>query len=419
MSDGISVGDGTFGLKTLFAQVNDGPGEAALHPVVPVLARLGGSLGDSSDRVRESLNGVGVQWRGQAAGNTTSAMQQLVSWADRGGHAGGAASSQVDAYSRSFSTFKAAVRPAEPVLPPSLWRGLLGVLSDRSRALQRNQEYADQAFRALGEHQARTDDALGAIRDIEQVPRPTDPAASPRAPHPPARYPTEAGAALPHRSSAEPPAVPHRGSAEPPAGPHGGSAEPPDAQRRGSAEPPTAGVHPGSCEPRGGSAEPHSAPTNPARLPANGSAEPHYLGPDTTTPSGYPPPSTTPPRAGTPIPPNSTGTGTPDRPDVPFSLPPIAPQSDPKALGAGPNPGPVPGPRGHLGPPAEPTPALTQSTGARTTGSTGMPLAGLPAGLGGERREHRGTVFLPSDEPFLVDLGDQVVEPVIGQPRTP
>jgi hypothetical protein len=39
------------------------------------------------------------------------------------------------------------------------------------------------------------------------------------------------------------------------------------------------------------------------------------------------------------------------------------------------------------------------------------PLVGPAAGV--TEHEHRNSVFLPSDEPFVVDLDDQVVPPVI------
>jgi hypothetical protein len=42
------------------------------------------------------------------------------------------------------------------------------------------------------------------------------------------------------------------------------------------------------------------------------------------------------------------------------------------------------------------------------------PLLGT-AGLAAAEREHRNSVFLPSDEPFVVQDGDDVVPPVLGQ----
>jgi len=42
------------------------------------------------------------------------------------------------------------------------------------------------------------------------------------------------------------------------------------------------------------------------------------------------------------------------------------------------------------------------------------PMGG--AGQRGQDQEHRNNVFIPSDEPFVVDEGDDVVPPVLGVP---
>jgi hypothetical protein len=39
--------------------------------------------------------------------------------------------------------------------------------------------------------------------------------------------------------------------------------------------------------------------------------------------------------------------------------------------------------------------------------------------MAGHQREHRNTVYIPSDEPFAVDDGDDVVPPVLGLPDEP
>jgi hypothetical protein len=41
----------------------------------------------------------------------------------------------------------------------------------------------------------------------------------------------------------------------------------------------------------------------------------------------------------------------------------------------------------------------------------GMPMGG--PGAGGQDRAHRNTTFIPSDEPYVVDLDDDVVPAVL------
>jgi hypothetical protein len=41
------------------------------------------------------------------------------------------------------------------------------------------------------------------------------------------------------------------------------------------------------------------------------------------------------------------------------------------------------------------------------------PMMGGAGGLGGGDRQHRNTVFIPSDEPFVVEF-DDVAPPVLG-----
>ncbi|MDT7664935.1 MAG: hypothetical protein QOD04_4491, partial [Pseudonocardiales bacterium] len=51
-----------------------------------------------------------------------------------------------------------------------------------------------------------------------------------------------------------------------------------------------------------------------------------------------------------------------------------------------------------------------------TGGSTGGMGGGMPMGgpgAGGQDREHRNTTFIPSDEPYVVDLDDDVVPAVL------
>jgi hypothetical protein len=50
----------------------------------------------------------------------------------------------------------------------------------------------------------------------------------------------------------------------------------------------------------------------------------------------------------------------------------------------------------------------------RGAGGYGPMMGGGPAGAGGRGGEHRNHVFIPSDEPFAVPLGDDTTEAVIG-----
>jgi hypothetical protein len=56
------------------------------------------------------------------------------------------------------------------------------------------------------------------------------------------------------------------------------------------------------------------------------------------------------------------------------------------------------------------------AVGRGPAGMAGVPPMMGGAGLRGQELEHHNNVFIPSDEPFAVDPGDDLVPPVLGEP---
>ncbi|HEV7788180.1 MAG TPA: hypothetical protein VGP05_04140 [Pseudonocardia sp.] len=430
MAEDLCYDDGS-ALQALHDQVYGGPGVGVVESAAQGLGVLEPWVTSSSGRIQQSLRGAGVDWHGQAADATAAALQTVGQWADKGGQATGAGGGRVQDYAGSFAEMKPKVVAPAQVPDLTTWgrvADIFGTNSDHAKVIQQNREAEAAAFAAYAAHERNTQQAIADFPAVDQVPPVTNPAGAAQI-HAVANH-TVANHTAPGTRAA--PSAPGTGTGAPGTGAHGG---------------PGAHTNPGGTTPgAGGGAHPGSGahPADPAGAGPAGAGP--AGGAPVTAPSSWTPldPAATagpPPPGPAPIghsPSSGAGFATPPvTPDVP-PLPPISPTGGDPYAGAGRfNGGKISaalgGPEhqlaprggsglaGHTpaggaeltgaGPGGGPGGRGTPGTGGGTGG--GMPMGGPATGAGGQDREHRNTTFIPSDEPYVVDLDDDVVPAVL------
>jgi hypothetical protein len=424
VAEDLCYDDGS-ALQTLHDQVYGGPGVGVVESAAQGLGVLEPWVTSSSGRIQQSLRGAGVDWHGQAADATAAALQRVGAWADKGGQATGAGGGRVQDYASSFAEMKPKIVAPAQVPDLTTWgrvADIFGTNSDHAKVIQRNQEAEAAAFAAYAAHERNTQQAIAEFPAVDQVPPVTNPA----------------GAAPIHPGASN-----H--------GPIGAGRGSPSAAGTGS------GAHtdPGGTTPgAGGGAHPASGtpathPRTPASVPATRPADPIGTGPageaPVTAPSSWtplhpaatagPPPPGLPPSG--PSPSSGAGFATPS---VTPDLPPVSPASGDPYPGAGRfstgrisaalgGPEHQLAPRGGSGPAGRAPAGMAEPAGAggwagagsgpgsrgASGAGGGMPMGGAGGGAGGQDREHRNTTFIPSDEPYVVDLDDDVVPAVLDE----
>jgi hypothetical protein len=427
VAEDLCYDDGS-ALQTLHDQVYGGPGVPVVESASRALGVLEPWVTSSSGRIQQSLRGAGVDWHGQAADATAAALQKVGQWADRGGQATGAGGGRVQDYASSFAEMKPKIVAPAQVPDLTNWGRVVDIFgnnSDHARVIHQNREAEAAAFAAYAAHERNTQRAIADFPSVDQVPTVANAAGT---------APIHAGATSPAQS-----------------GP-GGGRSPGTAGSGAAAHPGTrAHANPGGAAPgTGGSPHPAGGPAA-GSTPGEDRAGPGGTGPGggapVTAPSswtplnpastGGPPPPGLPPAGLSPSSGPGLGGATPSpTADLP-PLPPMTPTSGyphsgagrldtgsvSTALGDGEHPLAPRGGGGLAGRTpagaAEPAGAgvgATSGPGGRGTPGTGSgtPMGGAGAGAGGQDREHRNTTFIPSDEPYVVELDDDVVPAVLG-----
>jgi hypothetical protein len=415
VAEDLCYDDGS-ALQALHDQVYGGPGVGVVESAAQGLGVLEPWVTSSSGRIQQSLRGAGVDWHGQAADATAAALQKVGQWADKGGQATGAGGGRVQDYASSFAEMKPKIVAPAQVPDLSTWgrvTDIFGTNSDHAKVIQQNQEAEAAAFAAYAAHERNTQQAIADFPSVDQVPPVTGPAG-----------------AAPIHAAANHHIAPGTGGT-------------PGATGTGTHAGPGAHANPGGTTPgAGGGAHPGIG------APATHPADPTGTGPageaPVTAPSSWTPLNPAATAGPPPLGPASTGHSpsygagfaTPSlTPDLP-PLPPISPTNG--------NPYPVAGrfntskisaalggpehqlaPRGGSGLAGRAPSGGAELAGAGagggrgapgTGGSTGGMGGGMPMGgpgAGGQDREHRNTTFIPSDEPYVVDLDDDVVPAVL------
>lgn len=386
-----------FQLADKYRWVHQQPGAGAVRVGMQILERLAGMYGESETTLGRRLAKLKVDWLGGAADSASGALTNLASWTRHGQSSGRTGGGRVDRYGRSFDEMAPKVPPPVEVGENSFWGSALDGMvdainwgaSDAAKAASPQSDYRkrllDQAHRdkiandALYAHQANT------IAEVAGFPQTAPP-------------PTVLASVGEH-------------------GPEPGST--PGSPGTNSAYAPPAGNPPGGgpISPMGPGGPPGGGPaTPPPGLPTGRQDGPRVTNPRPSPPARPNGPGsrrTMPPAPGA-VPNRSTGPSgpksrfKPGSPGVPGGTP-----AGPREFDAPPRPrglgSPEPGP---TGPPSGPT--AGPGRGGPPAGPGGVPMAGMSGGGGKpEEREHRNNVFLPSDEPFLVEFEDEV-PPVIG-----
>ncbi|GAA5169913.1 hypothetical protein GCM10023321_66230 [Pseudonocardia eucalypti] len=405
-----------FQLAEKYRWVHQQPGAGAVRVGTQILERLAGMYGESETTLGKGLGQLRVDWLGGAADSASGALTNLASWTKHGQLSGQTGGGRVDRYGRSFDQMAPKIPPPVDVGENSFWGSTLdGAVdainwgaSDAAKAASPQSDYRkrllEEARRdkiandALYAHQAST------VAEVAGFPRTAPPptvlaSVGERGPEP---GPTPGSPGT--QSAQNSPGSPTGGGPASPGGPPASSGSPPS----GVPTVPPAGPPPRQSGPRT-----NGTGTNNPR--PNGSGRPNGPGgpnvPGRPSPPGGP---SIPPVPGT-GPHRSTAPSGPKNPFKPGDL--GVPGRPPGGPGAFDDPQ-LPRGRGV----AEPTPAGGAGTppgtgpgrGGPPVGAGGMPMAGMSGGGGKpEEREHRNNVFLPSDEPFLVEFEDEV-PPVIG-----
>ena len=407
-------------LQKKYDMMHSGPGGAAATPQADNLGKLAQRLTMSSDMVHSTVGAVGVSWQGQAATAFNGSMQQAGQWAQQGSQTSQTGGGQMHNYASSYEQTKAKIPPPIEVGQQSgrgmLLDGAMGVAKD---VFGVQSDYAKR----LAEYQAADRLANAALTAHENTTRQTLEA-----------FPTVGSA---------PPITSGTGGAQPGdpgAGPHGASG-PGGGAGPGAAGPAAGGASTGTGAGAGGSAG-HASGAGAAGTAGGGAGG--------TSPSAMPPPSTaTTPSSFTPLTPQPGAgggpgglgvgglggpTGGPGGAGMPAStpMPPMPPMSAGGTHYGGTgyhgSSGTPPGPRGGTplpdrtgGAPNSPAgPGETGGGAARSMPGGGMPMGGMGGmGTGGKDREHRNNIYLPSDDPFHVDISDEVVPAVLTNEDTP
>jgi hypothetical protein len=390
-----------FDLATKYGWMQQGQGANAVAPGGDYLSQMAQDYGQSDTNIRTQLARLGVSWTGQASQAASAGLTQLADYAQSANQTSTAGSASLGQYGESFAELKPKVpKPVE--VGQQSWGGRIldgamgvadgafGIQSDYRARLRQYQRQDAQANQALYAHQRNTQSVLDGFKAGDPVPT-----------------------------------VAASGSDAGPGG--GGRGRGPGGGGGGGASPPGGGTAPGAAggDPSGG-----TSPTTAA------TAAPPPTAPDAST--GRPPgglgSGSRPGGAG--------GSGSGGSLTNPSSALPALPaqDSDPTFGPGGPGGTGGPGRSRRLGPdrpsyqPPQarnleqvPRSAITEALlGPELDGNAGRSPGGLPAGMPGigaaggagrdQEREHRNNVYLPSDEPFLVEFEEYVdyTPPVIG-----
>jgi hypothetical protein len=411
--------------------MHSGKGIAATQSAAEALGQLVPEFAEHATALQAGMQKLGIAWSGEAATAATTKLQQAASWAEQAGHTSTAGHASVQTYGDSFAN----TVPRIPEPKPEPDTSVLGTIEDwfdmqqdKWDNLAENQKNDRLAVDALDRHERTTREAANSFPDQ------LDPQF-----HTAEADVTHSAAAGPAPGAGAPGGAHSAGVATP--GAAGGAAMTPSGTGAGGAG---AGSPGGAGGSTGGGAAGVSTGGGGAGAP--GATTPPIWTPLTPAPAraggagmGSAGPSTGGRGTGTGglgsggLGSGGLGSGEPGsgRPLTPRPL------SPPVGGGFGPGSSGDLGPRtsgGGLGRLGDAPPAARGGTalpGAAATGAAppaepgvaggrpgspgagGMPMGGMGGGVGGQQREHRNNVFVPSDEPFAVALGDDVVPPVL------
>lgn len=175
----------TYSLATKYQMMHAGPGSAAVAPAARTLGVLAPAFSESSDVIQAALRGTGVEWQGQAATAFAAKMTQAAEWAQHSGRTSRAGGDQVQTYATSYDTTRNKIpSPVEVgensflgkvadgaghVLDDS-FGSTFGVQSDYARRVAANRAADDVANQALTEHVTLTRQAVASFPDTEPAP---------------------------------------------------------------------------------------------------------------------------------------------------------------------------------------------------------------------------------------------------------
>ena len=445
-----------YSLRGKYQMMHEGPGSEAVAPAARTLGVLAPEFGVSSDKIQAALRGTGAEWQGQAATAFSRTMRQAAEWAQRSSQASKAGADQVHGYGSSYDTTRNKI-PSPVEIGENSFLGQLadetggalrdsfgstfGVQSDYAKRVAAHRAADEMANQALVQHENLTRQAVASFPESQPTPPITNPAASATSVgghgaggggmdtsggvgsgggHGGAAHP---GDSTPTASAGWTPVNPPAG-ARPDGGPGGsaGRGGPPGAPAPDYAGTGIAGAPaPVRPLPAGGGGWRPSAPPLPTGTWGLGTAGPGF-GPGgsglSPAGSGYGPSG---PSSGARPSYGSAGTsgyGAGSHGTSGYGMSGGQGAGGMRELGA--RGGPAfaePSGRPGLGPPG-----LLAEGAAAGRGVAGMGgMAGMPpmmggAGLRGQELEHHNNVFIPSDEPFAVDPGDDLVPPVLGEP---
>jgi hypothetical protein len=428
-----------FTLAQKYDWFNARPGAGVTEPTATALGGLGSGVGDSAGVLQRAMAGTGVSWQGQAATAAADSMNKAAHWARASGQVSGDGGGHVDGYGGSWTSTKNQIAAPVPEGSQTWWdhvTSVFGVQSDFDKNVAANHAADQRANEALTAHYNHSTAAVDSFADPTPVPPLTG------------RGPGLSNSSRPGATSptgAHPGIGPGRGGATPTGGtsPHVGAGTGAGARARSATGP--AGDAGGVAAGIGGSGKA-------GQLGGTGAGFGAREG-GTTLPAGWTPPTPTNPGGATPAAPSAGGGvgGHGGATPVPLGegglggsaggvgegigktlnpgLAPVRGSFLPHAGSgyAGGTPGVGRGvalsPRGGPGPgvgsrgetPARAgvsvgEPGVTRASGP---GMGGMPPPGVGAGGRGQEREHRNHTFIPSDEPFVVSLDDDVTSAVI------
>jgi hypothetical protein len=439
----------TYSLASKYQMMHAGPGSAAVAPAARTLGVLAPAFGESSDVIQAALRGTGVEWQGQAATAFAAKMTQAAEWAQHSGQTSKAGGDQVQSYATSYDTTRNKIPSPVEVGENSFlgkvadgaghalddsFGSTFGVQSDYAKRVAANQAADAAANRALTEHVTLTRQAVASFPDTQ----PGAPLGSAGATatlsstaHGGVGHGVGGGVVGVGAGGVGPAGVGARAGGAGPAGGAtggaagggvGGAAEPTPTHGAGwtPVSPPPgigagsgAGVLPGPADGGAGWGG-VPAPVSPGGgWDGSGSRGGFGAGPGVSGAGGSGFGVSGVGGAGV----GGSGVGGLGGPGVGGLGGGLAPRGGAGFGGAGPG-GPGLGGPGVPGRPSLAGVGGFGGGGAPGTGLGGMsPMGGgFGGGAGGEDHEHRNNVFIPSDEPFVVDEGDDVVPPVLGVP---
>ena len=421
-------------LEQKYEWMRSGPGGAASIGFGDDLARLAADFTATDVNIGQKLlrRGLGAEWQGQAATAADDALNRAAAVVAANAAPGNAGRDSAHRYGDSFEVAKNAIPPPPSVGQNSWWGSradelgtalnetfgsTFGVQSDYAKRLAAHQTADQAANDALRQHESTTrtvlaayqsaitgpsnvagrtggDNALpgGAVeaRSDSAGPATVGGPGKPSPPGTPAEGPPGFIPLVPAAAGGPAGLVPAAGGGFVPAGPTPGAALDPRSLpvgRSGGSGPvsgsrsvggPSAGGSRAGAPPESGAAAPRFGRTAPARGAAPLNGAPLNGGQSYGARAASPLGAEGTPGAHPPAPRGGAG--------LPIDRPPVA---------GFPAAGAVP-PGGH------------------PAGLGGVPMAGV-GGIGGQRHEHRNTVFIPDDEPFRVEFED-LTPPVIGLP---